>query len=61
MYLLRSTAQAQRAMWGMLVAAGIQLIELGIDDCPHMRELMWKYSDLPMDLTDAPLVRVAER
>jgi predicted nucleic acid-binding protein len=26
-----------------------------------MRELMRKYRDLPMDLTDAGLVRVAER
>ena len=26
-----------------------------------MRELMRKYSDLPMDLADAALVRIAER
>jgi predicted nucleic acid-binding protein len=26
-----------------------------------MRELMWTYRDLPMDLADAALVRVAER
>jgi len=26
-----------------------------------MRGLMWKYRDLPMDLADAALVRVAER
>ena len=34
---------------------------LGIDDIPRMRELMLKYRDLPMDLADAGLVRVAER
>ena len=32
-----------------------------MDDCLRMRELMWKYRDLPMDLADAALVRVAER
>jgi hypothetical protein len=61
MYLLRSAAQAQRVLWDMLGVGGVQLIELGIDDCPRMRELMWKYRDLPMDLADAALVRVAER
>ena len=30
-------------------------------DAPRMRELMEKYRDLPMDLADAALVRVAER
>src|SRR6266436_9982166 len=50
-----------RALWDMLVLGGVNLITLGIDDCPRMRELMWKYRDLPMDLADAALVRVAER
>jgi uncharacterized protein len=61
MYLLRSSARAQRALWDMLGLGGVQLLELGMDDCPRMRELMWKYRDLPMDLADAALVRVAER
>lgn len=30
-------------------------------DAPRLRELMEKYRDLPMDLADAALVRVAER
>jgi uncharacterized protein len=30
-------------------------------DVPRMRALMKKYRDLPMDLADAALVRVAER
>jgi hypothetical protein len=25
----------------MLGMDGVQLIELGLDDCPRMRELMW--------------------
>src|SRR5215469_6597073 len=45
----------------LLGVGGGSLIELSIGDCPRMRELMWKYRDLPMDLADAALVRVAER
>jgi uncharacterized protein len=48
MYLLRAYWQAQ-------------IVSLGIDDIPRMRELMRKYRDLPMDLADAGLVRVDER
>jgi predicted nucleic acid-binding protein len=61
MYLLRSSAEAQRALWDMLDAGGVTLMNLNGGDCPRMRELMWKYRDLPMDLADAALVRVAER
>jgi len=61
MYLLRSSIQAQRALWDMLAVGGVSLLELDIEDCPRMRELMLKYRDLPMDLADAALVRVAER
>jgi predicted nucleic acid-binding protein len=61
MYLLRSSAEAQRALWDMLSVGGVTLMELDTGDCPRMRELMWKYRDLPMDLADAALVRVAER
>ncbi len=61
MYLLRYDARDQRALWDMVGAGGLRFVELGPDDCPRMRELMWKYRDLPMDLADAALVRVAER
>lgn len=61
MYLLRSSADAQWALWDMINVGGVRFIELGHDDCPRMKELMWKYRDLPMDLADAALVRVAER
>ncbi|MGH7001318.1 MAG: type II toxin-antitoxin system VapC family toxin [Steroidobacteraceae bacterium] len=61
MYLLRSSASAQRALWDMLGVDGVRLMELGGADCPRMRELMRKYRDLPMDLADAALVRIAER
>jgi hypothetical protein len=61
MYLLRSSARAQRALWDMLALDSVQLLELRTDDYPRMRELMWKYRDLPLDLADAALVREAER
>jgi predicted nucleic acid-binding protein len=61
MYLLRASAEAQRSLWEMIVVGGVRLMELRHEDCGRMRELMWKYRDLPMDLADAALVRVAER
>ncbi len=61
MYLLRFDAQDQRTLWDMVIIGGVGFLEVGPDDCPRMRELMWKYRDLPMDLADAALVRVAER
>ncbi|HEX6174203.1 MAG TPA: hypothetical protein VF089_09320, partial [Candidatus Binatia bacterium] len=45
----------------MIQSGAVQILSLGIDDIPRMRELMRKYRDLPMDLADAGLVRVAER
>ena len=61
MDLLRSSAEAQRTLWYMIEFDGLRMLDLGNQDCPRMRELMWKYRDLPMDLADAALVRVAER
>jgi predicted nucleic acid-binding protein len=61
MYLLRSSWPAQRALWEMIERGTIDLHYLNIDDVRRMRELMEKYRDLPMDLADAALVRVAER
>ena len=61
MYLLRAYWQAQDALWEMIESGAVQMISLGVDDIPRMRELMRKYRDLPMDLADAGLVRVAER
>lgn len=61
MYLVGASSHAQRLLWDVISRVGVQLVELGLEDCPRMRELMWKYRDLPMDLADAALVRVAER
>ena len=61
MYMLRAYWQAQEALWEMIETGAVEILPLGIDDVPRMKELMRKYRDLPMDLADAALVRVAER
>lgn len=61
MHLLSFSWQAQEALWGMIEAGAVELLPLGPDDFPRLKELMRKYRDLPMDLADAALVRVAER
>ena len=61
MYLLNFSWEAQSALWEMVEAGAVELLALGNNDIPRMKELMRKYRDLPMDLADAALVRVAER
>ncbi len=52
---------AQERLWDLLDKRGLELLPLGATDVPRMRALMKKYHDLPMDVADAALVRVAER
>ncbi|MGH9367464.1 MAG: type II toxin-antitoxin system VapC family toxin [Thermoanaerobaculia bacterium] len=61
MYLLGFSSSAQDGLWHLLESDAIKLLPLDTSDVPRMRELMHKYRDLPMDLADAALVRVAER
>ena len=61
MYLLSDLPLAQEALWGMLDRGAVLLLQLDFADIPRMRELMRKYSNRPMDLADAALLRVAER
>jgi uncharacterized protein len=59
-YLLDFSARAQDALWEMLARRAFSIEPLDeVHD--RMRELMRKYSDLPMDLADASVVAVAER
>lgn len=51
---------AQEALWDLLEAVRIASIDAP-EDRERLRALMRKYSDHPMDLADASLVRVAER
>ncbi|HZF07664.1 MAG TPA: PIN domain-containing protein [Thermoanaerobaculia bacterium] len=61
MYLLAFSWRAQKALWEILETGAVQLLPLDADDIPHLKSLMEKYRDLPMDMADAALVRVAER
>jgi hypothetical protein len=61
MYLLAELPRAQEALWEMLERGALQLLPLDPGDAPRIRDLMRKYSDRPMDLADASLLRVAER
>ena len=60
-HILSAMPYAQKLLWDMVLNGAIQLLPLDLDDVPRIRELMQKYSDLPMDLADAALIRVAER
>ena len=61
LYLLNFSWEAQNALWEMIQVGAVEILPLGTDDVDRMRELMRTYRDLPMDLADAALVRVAER
>lgn len=61
MYLLSFSFQAQKALWEIFETGAVRLLPLDESDIPPMKSLMEKYRDLPMDMADAALVRVAER
>jgi hypothetical protein len=60
-YLLGFSWAAQDALWEFVSRGALGFLRLDEEDAPRMRELMGRYRDLPMDLADAALVRVAER
>lgn len=60
-YLLGFSRPAQDRLLELVVRGVLVFLPLGEADVPRIRELMEQYSDLPMDLADATLVRVAER
>jgi len=61
MFLLATVPGGQEQIWEMLERGVVQLLPLGADDVPRIRDLMRQYADLPMDLADAVLIRVGER
>lgn len=61
MFLLGDTPGGQGALASKLESGAIGLAPLDHRDLPRIRELTAKYADLPMDFTDAAVVRVAER
>lgn len=61
-YLLRGVpGAAQDKLLGLVESGRIGILALDGEDIPRLRALMLKYRDLPMDLADAAVVRVAER
>ena len=60
-YLVQRWPTAQSRMLGLVETGDLRILPLGREDMPRIRALMDKYRDLPMDLADAALVRVAER
>jgi predicted nucleic acid-binding protein len=60
MYML-DTYRRQDRLWELLNRPVLHVAELIRQDFSDLRRLMKKYEDLPMDLADAALVRVAER
>ena len=61
LHLLRFSWRAQSALLEMLSTDAVKLMSLDQRDVARIKELMEKYRDLPMDLADAAIVRVAER
>jgi predicted nucleic acid-binding protein len=60
-YLVQRWPRAQAEILGLVERGALRLLPTGREDIPRVRALMEKYRDLPMDLADAVLVRVAER
>lgn len=63
-YLLGQTANPVDSQDALLAAIDRQIIlvtKVDREDVSRLRSLLQKYRDLPMDLADATLVRVAER
>lgn len=61
MYLLSFSWRAQKALWELIETDTVSLLQLDEADIGPMKSLMEKYRDLPMDMADAALVRIAER
>ena len=60
-YLVQRWPSAQMELVSLVESGALRILPIGRDDMPRVKALMTKYRDLPMDLADAALVRVAER
>ena len=60
-YLVQRWPRAQTELLNLVESGALRILPFGRDDMPRVKALMTKYRDLPMDLADAALVRVAER
>ena len=60
LYLLNFSIQAQTAAIDFVLNSIVQMIPSGSDSFESVRDLMVKYSDLPMDYADATVVCLAQ-
>lgn len=60
-FLWREHPAGRDALLKMIEDGALGLARLDAEDAPRLRQLITKYADLPMDLADATLVRIAER
>lgn len=60
-YLLAGQLQAQDALLRKIESGDLVVDPMGAEDIPEIRALLHKYRDVPMDLADATLVRLADR
>ncbi|HAR46776.1 MAG: hypothetical protein A2X56_07245 [Nitrospirae bacterium GWC2_57_13] len=59
-YFLKGWDVGQRELWDFIQSGGVRVADIPEELHPRMRDLMAKYSDLPMDFADASLVVLAE-
>jgi uncharacterized protein len=59
-YLLGEWERGRKKLWDFILSGGLRIDAIPEDRWSRMRELMEKYSHLPMDLTDASLVALSE-
>lgn len=60
-HLLRNHPRQQVMAWSFLRSPTVTVLAIDDADLPALEALMRRYSDRPMDLADATLVRLAER
>lgn len=60
LYLLNFSIEAQKAAFDFVLERVVEVIPADIDSMKHMKNLMVKYADIPMDYADASLVCLAE-
>ena len=60
-YLLAGQLAGQDALLARIESGDLTIDPLGVDDLPGLRMMLRRYRDVPMDVADATLVRVAER
>jgi len=60
-HLLAFSKRAQNGLLEIIERGAIAIARLVGEDVPRIRALMEKYANVPMDLADASIIRVAER